>query len=180
MSAADAAVTAAAFEAPLSLQKLHALDALCKRTPEHVGALRAHCSADVIPALRALPAHNALRRQCIDVLQHWLEIGMVRTPVALPGTGFFVALQKQEAAAAATPFDAAAAAASATAPAALSTAMLPPQLFLSTDSRACAVCDSSCAVAFHDELNAWVFTDAVKMNAGKSVVHVECMEDFAE
>ena len=99
----------------------------------------------------------------LDVLQHWLEIGLVRTPVALRGTGFFEALKVYEAS-------------KAPLPAAAAPIIKAAQLYLDSDSRTCAVCESTCAIAFNDDVNAWVFTDATKINSSK-VVHYDCAED---
>ena len=158
----------ALFAQPTSLHKLHQLDALCKRDPLHVGRLRRLVSADIIPYVRAMAPKHAARAALLDVLQHWLEIGLVRTPVALPGTGFFAALRARAAAAAAQsdPSDGGCGGA----PRARA------ELYLPADPRTCAVCSSACAVGFDDDLNAWVYADAVKLNDG-NVVHRVCADD---
>ena len=156
----------AAFDATLSLSQLHALDALAKREPLAVHPLRQYASRVVIPAVRRMAPRA--RAPLLSVLQHWLEIGLIRTPVALPGTGYFAALQARLQVLAA---ETAAAAAAASAP------RYVPDACLSTDDRVCALCDGSCAVVFDDAANSWMYVDAVKIKGGNELVHVRCLED---
>ena len=141
----------------VTLRNLHELDAQCKRAPDGVHALRKWVAAVVIPYVRSLK--TSARAPFLDVLQHWLEIGLIRTPVALQRTGFFVALEKHESKLLEK-----------TKEPALACTLEP---YLPADDRTCAVCGCTCSIDFNDVMNQWVFTDAVRIHS-KEIAHAEC------
>ena len=141
-------------------------DAVCKASPRHVRGFRRFVSRVLFPRLRAAVwAGGHPPAPVTDLVQHWLVLGLVRTPAALPGTGYFAAEAEGRGKGAPEP------------PAERVGGPPPPLPAVSGQSgRAlCAVCGEGFRRTFHDGVNDWVWEGACPFpGAEDSLVHEHC------
>jgi hypothetical protein len=142
---------------------LEDMDAAARTSPCQIGALRRVIQELLYPRVR-MATRTRTPPPCAVLarLQAWLIAGILRTPVAVAGTGFFAALAAHEAACS-----------HASAASTQHHETASKTRALGTDARACPVCGDRLELQFSDELNAWVYTDAVRV-ADAVVMHNDC------
>ena len=147
----------------------HMNAAACK-SPCQIGALRRIVQEHLYPRVRrATVAHPMpmLVRTVVACLQAWLVAGILQTPVAVRGTGFFAACATHARHATNTQHTAMHA-----------NSFLSKERVTEADARACYICGDRLAIVFDDGVNAWVYADAVR--ASDALVHEDCIMNCAE
>lgn len=141
------------------------MDAAACKSPCQIHALRRVVQEHLYPRVRHATAVHpvpVIVRVVVARLQAWLVAGILRAPVAVCGTGFFAArashmrfTAKQQ-----------------------NTAHLDsPKLHRveTTDARTCSICGDTLAIEFNDDMNAWVFSDAVRRTVTSALIHIDCL-----
>ena len=159
---ADAALLLASGPWQSVINLLAHMDTAACSSPCQISALRRIVQEHLYPRIRRATAVQAVPapvRAIVERLQAWLVAGILQTPVAVRGTGFFSAFATHthmlEHAQTAT-----------------HAVVQTRECATESDECACAVCGDRFAIVFDDDVNAWVYTDAVRAHA---LVHADCV-----